>query len=294
MRGAAVICLLVLGMALAGPGVATAQAAGPAEGQTAGQTGAPPPPAVLVADDVYMEGNERLVATGNVEALYDGTRLQAEGIIYDRTEDTLILSGPIVIHEDGESIILASSGEIDKELRNGILRGARIVMGDHVQLAAQELNRSAGRYNQLVKVSVTSCRVCETGRAPLWQIRARRVIHDQEEKQLYFEDAQFRVLDTPASRILRFCAAAHTYLAVCCSCERNVCRSATRGLSQKLRVCVLESSTARRRRPLLRTGNASPLFGSFGGHAQCLLLKNFHSARRPSPCWPLSGCRSSS
>ena len=197
MRGAAVICLLVLGLALAGPGVATAQTGSRADGQTTGQTGAPPPPAVLVADDVYMEGNERLVATGNVEALYDGTRLQAEGIIYDRTDDTLILSGPIVIHEDGESVILASSGEIDKELRNGILRGARIVMGDHVQLAAQELNRSAGRYNQLVKVSVTSCRVCETGRAPLWQIRARRVIHDQEEKQLYFEDAQFRVLDTP-------------------------------------------------------------------------------------------------
>ena len=56
MRGAAVICCLVLGMALAGPGVATAQTAGAADGQTDGQTGAPPPPAVLVADDVYMEG----------------------------------------------------------------------------------------------------------------------------------------------------------------------------------------------------------------------------------------------
>ncbi|KRS17873.1 LPS-assembly protein LptD [Roseovarius indicus] len=189
MRGAAAICLLVLVMALARPGAATAQAGT--------GTDAPPPPAVLVADDVYMEGNERLVATGNVEALYDGTRLQAEGIIYDRAEDKLILSGPIVIHEGGESVILASSGEMDKDLRAGILRGARIVMGDHVQLAAQELNRSAGRYNQLVKVSVTSCRVCETGRPPLWQIRARRVIHDQEEKQLYFEDAQFRVMDTP-------------------------------------------------------------------------------------------------
>ncbi|MEQ9673831.1 MAG: LPS-assembly protein LptD, partial [Roseovarius indicus] len=136
MRGAAAICLLVLVMALARPGAATAQAGT--------GTDAPPPPAVLVADDVYMEGNERLVATGNVEALYDGTRLQAEGIIYDRAEDKLILSGPIVIHEGGESVILASSGEMDKDLRAGILRGARIVMGDHVQLAAQELNRSAG------------------------------------------------------------------------------------------------------------------------------------------------------
>jgi len=185
MRRAAIIGLAVLGLLLAPFGMARAQQA------------APPPPAVLVADDVYMEGNERLVATGNVEALYDGRRLTAESIIYDRTRDRLILSGRIVIDEGGESVILASSGEIDQDLKNGILRGARIVMGDHVQLAAQELNRSGGRFNQLVKVAVTSCRVCETGRPPLWQIRARRVIHDQQERQLYFEDAQFRVLDTP-------------------------------------------------------------------------------------------------
>ena len=185
MRMATRIKALALGLALIWPQIGVAQ------------DSAPPPPAVLVADDVYMEGNERLVATGNVEAIYDGRRLQAEGIIYDRTTDRLILSGPIVIHEDGDSIIIATSGEIDQDLENGILRGARIVMGDHVQLAAQELNRSGGRFNQLVKVSVTSCKVCDDGTPPLWQIRARRVIHDQQEKQLYFEDAQLRVLDTP-------------------------------------------------------------------------------------------------
>ena len=184
MRLATRIIALALGLALIWPQIGVAQ-------------DSTPPPAVLVADDVYMEGNERLVATGNVEAIYDGRRLQAEGIIYDRTKDRLILSGPIIIHEDGDSIIVASSGEVDQNLQNGILRGARIVMNDHVQLAAQELNRSGGRFNQLVKVSVTSCRVCDDGSPPLWQIRARRVIHDQEEKQLYFEDAQFRVLDTP-------------------------------------------------------------------------------------------------
>ncbi|MEM7599177.1 MAG: LPS assembly protein LptD [Pseudomonadota bacterium] len=154
-------------------------------------------PAVLVADDVYLEGNERLVATGNVEAVYNGRRLQAEGIVYDRASDQLILTGPIVIQEGDETIILASSAEIDQDLENGILRGARLVMGDHVQLAAQELQRAQGRYNVLSKAAVTSCRVCENGGPPLWQIRAERVIHDQLEQQLYFENAQFRVLNTP-------------------------------------------------------------------------------------------------
>lgn len=185
MRRAAIIWLVVLALAAGWPPAARAQGT------------APPQPAVLIADDVYMEGNERLVATGNVEAIYDGRRLQAEGIVYDRRQDRLILTGPIIIREGDDMLILADSGEIDQDMQNGILRGARIVMRDHVQLAARELDRSGGRFNQLVKVSVTSCRVCETGRPPLWQIRARRVIHDQQERQLYFEDAQLRVLDTP-------------------------------------------------------------------------------------------------
>ncbi|MEM7731490.1 MAG: LPS assembly protein LptD [Pseudomonadota bacterium] len=164
------------------------------------QTGAPtdpPQPAVLVADDVYVDGNERLVATGNVEALYNGRRLQAEGIVYDRAGDRLILTGPIVIQEGDETLILASSAEIDEDLENGILRGARLVMGDHVQLAAYEMQRASGRYNVLHKATVTSCRVCEDHGPPIWQIRAERVVHDQFEQQLYFENAQLRVLDTP-------------------------------------------------------------------------------------------------
>ncbi|MEX0281870.1 MAG: LPS-assembly protein LptD, partial [Arenibacterium sp.] len=50
---------------------------------------------------------------------------------------------------------------------------------------------------QLAKTAVSSCRVCDDGRPPLWQIRARKITHDQAEQQLYFENAQFRVLDVP-------------------------------------------------------------------------------------------------
>ncbi|MFN3208921.1 MAG: LPS-assembly protein LptD [Roseovarius sp.] len=155
-------------------------------------------PAVLVADDVFLSGDEQLIATGNVEALYDGRRLKASRIVYDRTTETLRVEGPISLEEpDGSMILLADSAELDREMKNGLLRGARIVMDDQVQLAANELARVNGRYNQLYKAAVTSCRVCNSRTPPLWQLRARRVIHDQQEKQLYFDGAQFRILDTP-------------------------------------------------------------------------------------------------
>ncbi|MRU16905.1 LPS-assembly protein LptD [Roseovarius sp. A21] len=154
-------------------------------------------PAMLVADDVYLSGENRLTAYGNVEALYDGRRLQASEITYDQKTETLIIKGPITLHEQNNTLILADSGELDRDMRNGILRGARIVMQNQVQLAAHAMARRDGRYNKMYKAAVTSCRVCKTGRPPLWQIRARRVVHDQQEKQLYFDDAQFQIMDVP-------------------------------------------------------------------------------------------------
>ncbi|QGX98247.1 LPS-assembly protein LptD [Roseovarius faecimaris] len=158
----------------------------------------PPGPAMLIADDVFLEGDNTLVAEGNVEAFYEGRRLKATRVTYDRSTETLRIDGPItLVDAEGDLLVLADAAELDRAMENGLLSGARVVMDDQLQLAAHEMSRVNGRYSQLYKAAVTSCRVCENGRPPLWQIRAERVIHDQQEQQLYFDNAQFRVLDTP-------------------------------------------------------------------------------------------------
>ncbi len=153
--------------------------------------------ALLVADRVLVEGDNRLIATGNVEALYDGTRLTATRIIYDRAANSLTLDGPVRMTDPRGNVLVADSGEIDQGLENGLLRGARVVLDQQLQLASVEARRVGGRYTQLSRVAVTSCQVCGDDSAPLWSIRASRVVHDEEERQLYFENAQLRVLDVP-------------------------------------------------------------------------------------------------
>ncbi|UYV38899.1 LPS assembly protein LptD [Rhodobacteraceae bacterium D3-12] len=153
--------------------------------------------AALVADQVWVEGKTRLVASGNVEALYGDVRIKAREISYDRTADRMIIQGPITITQGDNVVVLANQAEMDADYQNGLLIGARMVLNQQVQLAAHQLSRVNGRYSQLYKAAVTSCRVCNSDRPPLWQIRARQVIHDQQEKQLYFENAQIRVMDVP-------------------------------------------------------------------------------------------------
>ena len=163
-----------------------------------------PSGAVLVADDVFMTRDKQLIAEGNVEALYDNRRLQASRIVYDRNSEQLLIEGPITLTEaDGRVLVLADAAELDRTLENGLLSGARLVLDQQVQLAANEMVRVNGRYSQLYKAAVTSCQVCANGKPPLWQIRAQRVIHDEAARQLYFDKAQFRVLDMPIFYIPR-------------------------------------------------------------------------------------------
>ena len=157
----------------------------------------PPPPAILVADSLRMDGRKKLIAAGHVEVMYDDVRMKADRVEYDRDSDTLQITGPITLTQGDSTIILAGSGELDSKLENGILRGARMVMDRQLQLAANQINRVGGRYTQMYKVAATSCQLCDTTTPPIWQIRAQRTVHDQQERQLYFENAQLRILDVP-------------------------------------------------------------------------------------------------
>ena len=152
--------------------------------------------ATLVADTVTLNGEDQLIASGNVEVLFQGSRMTASQIIYDEPSDTLEIIGPIFIKTADGNILTAERGTLDPRLENGILQGARIVLDQQLQLAANQIDRRDGRYSQLYKTSATSCRVCGT-RPPLWEIRAEQVVHDTQEQQLYFRNATFRVRGVP-------------------------------------------------------------------------------------------------
>jgi LPS-assembly protein len=157
----------------------------------------PPRPAILVADDLLITRDRVLVARGNVEAFQGDTRIRAKSISYNEQTGALIIEGPIVLNDGTGSVILADAAELDSGLQNGLLLGARMVLNQQLQLAAVQIDRVDGRYSQLYKTAVTSCKVCEDGEVPLWQIRARRVIHDEVGQQLYFDDATFHIRSVP-------------------------------------------------------------------------------------------------
>jgi len=154
--------------------------------------------ATLIADRLEIAGDARLIAQGSVEVFYQGRRLTASRIVYDQTADRLLIEGPIRLTDDaGTTVVVAAQADLAADMTEGILQSARVVLDQQLQMAAAQMRRSGGRFLQLDNAVASSCRICAGSTTPLWEIRARRVLHDQQERQIYFDQAQLRVGGMP-------------------------------------------------------------------------------------------------
>ena len=63
-------------------------------------------------------------------------------------------------------------------------------------MAAARADRSDGNYTVFQSGVYTACEPCKDDpkKPPLWQVKAARIIHNQTEKMIYFEDAKHRIL----------------------------------------------------------------------------------------------------
>ena len=160
-------------------------------------------PATLVADQVYIEGEERLIAKGNVVVTYGTQRLTAPKVVYNRADNRLEISGPLLLTQSDGTVVHATQATLDEALELGVLESARLVLDRQLQLAAAEYARVSGRYTRLSRAAASSCEICDRGEQPLWEIRARQVIRDEEELQIYFDEAQLRVMGVPIAYLPR-------------------------------------------------------------------------------------------
>ena len=153
--------------------------------------------ASLVADGIFVDPSGVITAEGNVVVFHNGTIVTAQSVTYSKDGDRLTIIGPITVTEADGSVLYADAATLDRKLQDGVLMSARLVLDQQLQLAAAEVARVGNRYTTLSRTVASSCEVCESNPTPLWDIRADRVIHDNLERQLHFENARIRVVGIP-------------------------------------------------------------------------------------------------
>jgi LPS-assembly protein len=73
-------------------------------------------------------------------------------------------------------------------------------------MAATRADRSSGNYTVFENGVYTACAPCKDDpkKPPLWQVKGARIIHDQNEKMLYFENAQLEFFGVPLAYLPYF------------------------------------------------------------------------------------------
>ncbi len=205
------VLVLMLGAAVLSPAPAAAQ--GFTYNPPHTRPKPPPPPAgstgqmLVQATEVdYDYNNSRVSAVGNVQMFYNGTSLQADRVIYDQKTKRLHAEGNIRLEDADGKITYANILDLSDDYRDGFVDSLRVDTADQTRMAASRADRSKGNYTVFQNGVYTACAPCRDNpkKPPLWQVKGARIIHDQTEKMLYFEDARLEFFGMPVAYLPYF------------------------------------------------------------------------------------------
>ncbi len=156
--------------------------------------------ALLSADEVtYNNAEQRVEASGNVEIVQGDRILKADRIIYDISADTVRAEGNIALLEPSGDVLFADQMELENELKTGAIRDLKILFTDNSRLAAHDAVRETEDRTVMTKAVFTSCEPCreDPSRAPIWQAKAEKVIHDRVDKTITYQNAFLEFFGVP-------------------------------------------------------------------------------------------------
>ena len=154
----------------------------------------------------YDYNNSRVSAVGNVQMFYNGTSVEADKVIYDQKTKRLHAEGNIRMTDAEGKITYANVMDLSDDYRDGFVDSLRVDTADATRMAATRADRTSGNYTVFENGVYTACAPCKDDpkKPPLWQVKGMRIIHDQIDKMLYFENAQLEFFGVPLAYIPYF------------------------------------------------------------------------------------------
>jgi len=155
---------------------------------------------LLQADEMVDNTATHIVtAQGHVEIDHDGRILLADRVSYNQDTDVVTADGHVTLMDALGNVAFADHVVLTDRMRDGALTGFGALLGTHGRMVAASAKRSEGRYTEARHVAYTPCKICNKPgeRTPVWQIRAFRVVHDQEAHKIKFKDATIALFGIP-------------------------------------------------------------------------------------------------
>ncbi len=161
-------------------------------------------PMLVQATEIrYDYTNDTVAAVGNVQIYYGGATIEADEVIYHQKTKRLRAQGNVRLTEPDGKITYGQLMDLSDDYRDGFVDSLRLETPDDTRFAAARADRAKGNYTVLQNSVYTACEPCKDDpkKPPLWQVQAARIIHDEGEKMLYFEDARVEFFGVPLAYV---------------------------------------------------------------------------------------------
>jgi LPS-assembly protein len=155
---------------------------------------------VVDADQlVYDKDKDTVSAVGSVQILHKGRIIEADRVVYDRKSKRVVAQGNARITETNGTVITGSRFNLTDDFRDGFIDSLRVENPDRTRFTAPRAERTSGEAFVFERGTYTACEPCKDNpeRPPLWQVKATRIIHNNEEKMIYYENAQLEFWGVP-------------------------------------------------------------------------------------------------
>jgi LPS-assembly protein len=157
---------------------------------------------------VYDTDGEKVSAVGDVQIYYQGRVLEADRVTYDRKTKRVYAEGNAKLTDSSGQVAYGDRFDLTDDFRDGFIDSLRIETTDKARFSAPRAERTDGDTTVFDKGTYTACEACkdDPSKPPLWQVRAKRIIHKDSEHMVYYEDATIEFFGVPIAYIPYFSA----------------------------------------------------------------------------------------
>jgi LPS-assembly protein len=207
-----VLCALLAATGFASPVLAQAPAQIPAASgplpAASGQAKKPDKLLVEANELVYDKDKNTVSAVGDAKLYYQGRILEADRVIYDRNTKRVYAEGHAKMTDEKGDVSYGARFDLTDDFRNGFIESVQTVATDKTRFTSPRAERSDGDITVFEKGTYTACEPCadHPEKPPLWQVRAARIIHNQQTHIIYYEDAWMEVAGLPIAYLPYFSA----------------------------------------------------------------------------------------
>ena len=155
---------------------------------------------IVRADELQYDNiNNRILAIGNVQIYYKRSTLEADRVIYEQNTKRMRAEGNARLTEADGKVVHGEIIDLTDQFRDGFVDSLQLEAAGQDPLRGAARRTQGGRYTVFQSGVYTACEPCKDDprKPPRWQVRATRIIHDDTEKMIYFEERAARILRRP-------------------------------------------------------------------------------------------------